>query len=66
MMAEPARTQWVTRRSEDAFLKLTPAPLRIQLQGDVEQLANLLHPNPKYDQDSLVAVLAEVSKKKRK
>ncbi|GMF36174.1 unnamed protein product [Phytophthora fragariaefolia] len=35
---EPARTQWVTRRSEDAFLKLTPDPFRNQLLSDVEQL----------------------------
>ncbi|KAE9006150.1 hypothetical protein PR001_g17272 [Phytophthora rubi] len=63
---EPARTQWVTRQSEDVFLKLAPALLRNQLLSETEQLDNLLLPSSKYDQDTLAAVLAAVSKKKRK
>ncbi|KAE8979175.1 hypothetical protein PR001_g24627 [Phytophthora rubi] len=62
---EPARTQWATRQSEDVFLRLVPALLRNQLLSETEQLDNLLLPSPKYDQDTLVAVLAEVSKKKK-
>ncbi|KAE8960754.1 hypothetical protein PR002_g30110 [Phytophthora rubi] len=63
---EPARTQWVTRQSEDAFLKLAPALLRNQLLSETEQLDNLLLPSSKYDEDTLAAVLAAVSKRKRK
>ncbi|KAE9166912.1 hypothetical protein PF004_g29001 [Phytophthora fragariae] len=63
---EPARTQWVTRQSEDVFLKLAPALLRNQLLSETEQLDNLLLPSSKYDEDTLAAVLAAVSKKKRK
>ncbi|KAE8999466.1 hypothetical protein PR003_g20238 [Phytophthora rubi] len=62
---EPARTQWVTRQSEDAFLKLAPALLRNQLLSETLQLDNLLLPSSKYDEDTLAAVLAAVSKKKR-
>ncbi|KAE9203541.1 hypothetical protein PF002_g20896 [Phytophthora fragariae] len=63
---EPARTQWVTRQSEDVFLKMAPALLRNQLLSETEQLDNLLLPSSKYDEDTLAAVLAAVSKKKRK
>ncbi|KAE9037163.1 hypothetical protein PR001_g7541 [Phytophthora rubi] len=63
---EPSRTQWVTRKSEDAFLNLAPATLSNQLLSDAEQLDNLLIPDPKYDQETLTAVLSEVNKKKKK
>ncbi|KAE9354891.1 hypothetical protein PF008_g4319 [Phytophthora fragariae] len=63
---EPSRTQWVTRKSEDAFLNLAPATLSNQLLSDAEQLDNLLIPDPKYDQETLTTVLSEVNKKKKK
>ncbi|KAE8953217.1 hypothetical protein PR001_g32968, partial [Phytophthora rubi] len=42
------------------------ALLRNQLLSETEQLDNLLLPSSKYDEDTLAAVLAAVSKKKKK
>ncbi|KAE9270289.1 hypothetical protein PR003_g30877 [Phytophthora rubi] len=61
-----------TSRSESTcdehltFLKRAPALLRNQLLSETEQLDNLLLPSSKYDEGTLAAVLAAVSKKKRK
>lgn len=61
-----ARIQLVTHHFEVVFLNSDPASLANQLLGDSKQIDNLLIPNPKYDHDTRAAVLAKVSKKKRK
>ncbi|KAE9005442.1 hypothetical protein PR003_g18168 [Phytophthora rubi] len=55
---ECARTQWATRRSDNAFLNLAPVELTRQLLNDQERVQNPLVPDPSFAHDDLEDVLA--------
>ncbi|KAE9076139.1 hypothetical protein PF010_g24020 [Phytophthora fragariae] len=55
---ECSRTQWATRRSDNAFLNLAPVELTRQLHSDHEREQNPLIPDPSFDHDDLEDVLA--------
>ncbi|KAE8988098.1 hypothetical protein PR003_g19916 [Phytophthora rubi] len=55
---ECARTQWATRRSDNAFLNLAPVEMTRQLLSDQERAQNPLVPDPSFAHDDLEDVLA--------
>ncbi|KAE9317771.1 hypothetical protein PF008_g18657 [Phytophthora fragariae] len=55
---ECSRTQWATRRSDNAFLNLAPVELTRQLLSDQERMQNPLIPDPSFAHDDLEDELA--------
>ncbi|KAE8994519.1 hypothetical protein PR002_g19902 [Phytophthora rubi] len=55
---ECSRTQWATRRSDNAFLNLAPVEPTRQLLNDQERAQNPLVPDPSFAHDDLEDVLA--------
>ncbi|KAG6586689.1 reverse transcriptase [Phytophthora cinnamomi] len=57
---ECARTQWATRRSDNAFMNLAPDELVNQFLSDEERSENPVKPDPAFNHDRLEDVLAAI------